>query len=147
VTGRLAVAALLAMSAAAHASEATGTFDVTLRPLPGADPAIVSFAFDKHFHGDMEGTSIGQMLGFGTSQLFSAGYVAVAIERVTATLAGRHGAFALQHSGISEHGTDTATVTVIPDSGTDGLRGLTGTMKIDGSTGTHKYVFSYTLPN
>jgi hypothetical protein len=36
---------------------------------------------------------------------------------------------------------------VVPDSGTDGLAGLTGTMTIDVQPGgKHFYTFTYTLP-
>ena len=53
----------------------------------------------------------------------SAGYVA--IEKVTGTLNGRRGSFYLQHSGTMTRGAGELTITVIPDSGTDELEGLT----------------------
>jgi hypothetical protein len=37
-------------------------------------------------------------------------------------------------------------VTVVPDSGTDGLTGLTGTLDIDASGGKHAYTLHYELP-
>ena len=68
------------------------------------------------------------------------------MEQVTATLAGRHGSFALQHSGSMDKGAQSLSVTVIPDSATDGLAGLTGSMAIKIDGGQHSYTFHYTLP-
>jgi Protein of unknown function (DUF3224) len=36
-------------------------------------------------------------------------------------------------------------ITVVPDSGTDQLLGLAGTMTIDIADGKHSYVFEYSL--
>jgi hypothetical protein len=73
----------------------------------------------------------------------SAGYVA--IERVTGTLDGRNGSFVLQHNGILDRGTPSLTVTVVPDTGTGELTGLSGTMEIEAEQDTHIYRFTYTL--
>jgi hypothetical protein len=43
-------------------------------------------------------------------------------------------------------GAPSLTVTVVPDSGTDELTGLSGTMNIDVTGGQHSYTFEYTLP-
>lgn len=74
----------------------------------------------------------------------SAGYVAM--ERVTGTLGGRRGAFSLQHSGTMARGVQSLSVTVVPDSGTEGLAGLAGEMEISIDGGKHEYKFRYTLP-
>src|SRR6266480_7773306 len=63
---------------------------------PG-DPTVGRMSIDKQFHGELEGTSKGQMLAVGTEVKGSAGYVAM--ERVNGKLEGRSGTFALQHSG------------------------------------------------
>jgi hypothetical protein len=98
---------------------------------------------DKRFEGDLEATSKGQMLAAGTSVAGSAGYVAM--EQVTGVLGGRSGAFVLQHSGTMERGAASLTVSVVPDSGTGELEGLTGTMDIIIEEGQHSYVFDYAL--
>lgn len=126
-------------------SEATGTFDVKLTPTGGGEGPIGSMSIDKTFHGDLQGTSIGQMLAFRSGVEGSAGYVAM--ERVTATLGGRQGAFTLQHSGLLDRGASSLTVVVVPDSATEGLTGLTGTMNIVVTPGRHDYRFRYTLPD
>lgn len=123
---------------------ATGTFDVTLTPASAAEASIGAMAIAKVFHGDLDGTSAGQMLAVRTAVAGSAGYVAM--ERVTATLAGRHGSFALQHSGTMDKGAQSASVTVVPDSGVDGLAGLTGAMEISIEERKHLYTFRYVLP-
>jgi len=83
------------------------------------------------------------MLTAGTSVKDSAGYVA--IERVSGALHGRKGSFVLQHSGIMTRGAPQLTITVVPDSGTGELAGLTGTMGITIAGGKHSYDFEYTL--
>lgn len=129
------------------ATRASGTFEVTLTPQPGddyADGAVLGrMTIDKQFHGDLDATSKGQMLTGMTSTKGSAGYVAV--ERVSGTLSGRRGSFILQHSGTMTRGAPTLAVTVVPDSGTDELTGLLGTMAIDITGGQHSYAFEYTF--
>ena len=129
-------------------SRATGTFDVKLAPQAKddyADGALLSrLTIDKEFHGDLAGTSKGQMLAAGTAVKGSAGYVA--IELVTGTLGGRRGTFVFQHSGTMARGAASLTLTVVPDSGTGELTGLAGSMAIDIAGGKHSYSFDYTLP-
>jgi hypothetical protein len=45
-----------------------------------------------------------------------------------------------------DRGKPELLVTVVPDSGTDELRGLTGSMKIIIEGGKHSYQFEYSLP-
>jgi hypothetical protein len=126
---------------------ASGTFDVKLNsqtPENGVgDPTIGRMSIDKLFHGDLQGTSKGQMLAVGTDVKGSAGYVAM--ERVTGTLQGYTGSFALQHSGTLTRGAPQLAVSVVPDSGTGQLVGLSGKMMIDIVDGKHFYKFEYTL--
>jgi Protein of unknown function (DUF3224) len=124
--------------------EARGTFEVNLLPIGGNDGPIGAMSIDKIFHGDLQGSSVGQMLAFRTPVDGSAGYVAM--ERVTAVLAGREGAFTLQHNGLMERGTPTLSVVVVPDSGSDGLLGLAGTLEITIDQGRHEYRLRYSLP-
>lgn len=130
-------------------TRATGTFDVKLNPLAIADTAASALlgrmSIDKQFHGDLEATSKGEMLTGMTAVKNSAGYVAV--ERVTGTLHGKTGTFILQHSGTMTRGVGVLSVTVVPDSGTDQLVGLTGSLAIIiAPDGKHSYDFDYTLP-
>ena len=126
---------------------ARGTFDVKLLPQPPDEKpegaSIGRMSIDKEFHGDLQGTSRGQMLAMMTDVKGSAGYVA--IERVDGALGGRRGTFALQHNGIMTRGEPQLTVTVVPDSGTGELVGLAGTMTITITDGKHLYALEYTL--
>ena len=126
-------------------THAEGTFSVSLRPQSTADSAenLGRMSIDKQFHGDLEGTSRGEMLTAMTSVQGSAGYVAV--ERVSGTLRGLRGTFVLQHSGTMTHGIQHLVITVVPDSGTDQLLGLAGTMTISIADGVHAYAFDYSL--
>ena len=126
-------------------NRASGTFDVKLTPQDdGADAPIGRMSIDKQFHGDLAGTSKGQMLMSSSPSVNgSAGYVA--IEKVTATLHGHHGTFYLQHNGTMTRGVGELTITVIPDSGTDELVTLRGTMNVRLDDGKHSYEFEYEL--
>jgi uncharacterized protein DUF3224 len=123
----------------------TGPFDVKMTPQGAATDPVGRFTLDKAYHGELEATALGEMLACGTAQKGSAGYVA--LEKVTGTLAGRSGTFALQHWGIMDKGAPELRIVVVPDSGTGDLTGLTGTMTIDIQPGgKHFYGFTYTLP-
>ena len=125
----------------------SGIFEVTLSPQApdagSADAVPSRMLIDKQFRGDLDATSKGQMLAAMTEVKGSAGYVA--IEKVTGALQGRRGTFVLQHSGSMNRGAPALVVSVVPDSGTEELVGLSGTMMIDVTDGKHLYTFDYTL--
>ena len=128
---------------------AKGSFTVSLTPQALSEVTAATdlnrMSIDKVFSGDLQGSSRGEMLSVMGAVKGSAGYVAM--ERVTATLHGRRGSFALQHSGTMDRGAPTLSVSVVPDSGTDGLTGLSGRMQIDITDGQHFYTFEYELPS
>ena len=130
-------------------THATGTFDVKLTPQPSEDKSddatLGRMTIEKQIHGDLEATSKGQMLTAGTPVKGSAGYVA--IERISGTLHDRTGSFILQHTGSMNRGALQLSITVVPDSGTGQLTGLTGKMDIQIADGKHSYDFAYTLPD
>ena len=126
---------------------ASGPFEVKLAPQPAA-PGIEQAdlgrqTIDKQFHGELEATSLGEMLSAMGHVQGSAGYVA--IERVTGTLHGKRGSFVLQHTGTMDRGVPQLAITVVPDSGTDELVGLSGSMQIQIEQGRHAYTFDYSL--
>jgi hypothetical protein len=128
-------------------AHAKGTFEVELNPQGPQDKAegatLARMSIDKKFHGDLEAVGKGEMLSAMTDVMGSAGYVA--IERVTGTLHGRTGAFVLQHTGTMTRGAQQLVVSVVPDSATGQLAGLTGTMTIEIVDGGHFYGFTYAL--
>ncbi len=125
---------------------ASGTFEVKLVPQKdeGGDPGLGRMTIDKTFAGDLTGTSLGQMLSMMGTIKGSAGYVA--IERVTGKIGERLGSFALQHNATMNRGVPMLNIIVIPDSGTDGFTGISGTLDIKIEDGKHFYTFVYTLP-
>jgi hypothetical protein len=140
------VADFHAQKEAVVTNHARGTFEVKITPQPADDAAAGPFGrlfIDKQFHGDLDGTSKGQMLGARTAVEGSGAYVA--LELVTGTLGGRRGGFILQHTGTMKTGAPMMMVTVVPDSGADQLAGLEGKMTIVIADGTHSYDFEYTL--
>ena len=129
-------------------NRAAGPFDVKVIPQEdtSGDPLLSRMILDKTYLGDLEGTAKGQMLAAGTAVKGSAAYVA--IEKVSGTLNGRAGTFILQHVGIMNRNAPQLTITVVPDSGTGDLQGLSGNMTIIiAPDGKHSYDFEYTLPN
>jgi uncharacterized protein DUF3224 len=128
-------------------TQARGAFDTKGTPHPAKDMAeglnVGRMTFHKRFHGDLEGTSVVEMLGVMDKALGSGAYVA--LERMTGVLEGRGGSFVMQHSSTMTRGKPTQSITVVPDSGTGELVGLAGAMTIDIVDGKHFYVFDYTL--
>jgi hypothetical protein len=125
---------------------ATGTFEVKMQPQSDenvGDPTVGRMSLDKQFQGELEASSKGQMLAVRGDVPGSAGYVAM--ERVTGTLSGRTGTFALQHTGTMTRGVPELSVTVVPDSGTGELTGLAGKLAINIVDKKHFYEFEYTL--
>ncbi len=129
-------------------TRASGTFDVKLAPQGTPDAAegitLAAMSIAKQFQGALDGTSKGAMLTAMTEATGAAAYVA--IERVSGTLNGRRGSFALMHNGTMTRDGQQLVVTVAPGSGTGELAGLAGTMAIEIVDKKHLYDFAYTLP-
>jgi len=149
------MACALAAPILSHATEipmqhAQGTFEVKLAAQPAAPgteaAAIGRQSIDKRFHGDLEGSSLGEMLAVMAPATGSGAYVAM--ERVTASLGGKQGSFVLMHSATMTRGAPAMTITVVPDSGAGALEGLSGSFIIHiDAKGAHSYTFDYSLPS
>ena len=128
---------------------AVGPFDVKVVPQqPDSDVAkaanLPRLTLDKQYHGDLEAISKGEMLASNMGKEPSGGYVA--LERVTGTLKGKKGSFVLLHDTTMVRGVPNMNIYVVPDSGTDELRGLSGKLKIIiAPGGKHSYEFDYTI--
>jgi hypothetical protein len=125
---------------------ATGPFDVKITAQDDQlNDGVARMLLDKQYHGDLEGTSKGQMLATGSAK--SSG-VYLAIETLTGALKGKTGSFALHHTGIMTKNSPSLTINVVPDSGTGELTGISGKMNIViAADGKHSYDFEYTLPS
>lgn len=126
-----------------------GTFDVKTNPQQADNPhaeaaSLIRMSLDKRYHGALDAVGQGEMLAVGDGKE-SGAYVA--IEKVEGTLDGRSGSFALVHTGIMRGGTPGHwSVKIVPDSGTDELRGIEGEMTITITDGAHHYELEYRLP-
>ncbi|NOR19675.1 MAG: DUF3224 family protein [Xanthomonadales bacterium] len=126
----------------------SGKFDVNLNPLETEARGVNGInlgrmSIDKTFAGELDASSKGEMLTAMTSVAGSAGYVA--IEQVIGSLSGKQGSFVLQHFGTMDKGKDRLILEVVPDSGSEELSGLTGSMVIQITEGQHYYEFEYEL--
>jgi len=128
-------------------TRAAGPFDVKITPQDDnlGDPLLNRMLLDKSYLGDLEATSKGQMLTAGSAVKGSGAYVA--IEKVSGTLKGCSGTFVLQHAGTMNRNVPQLLITVVPDSGTGDLQGISGKMNITITPdGKHSYDFEYDLP-
>jgi uncharacterized protein DUF3224 len=95
----------------------------------------------KTFTGDLEGTSVAELLFAQAPVEESRAYVG--FERVTGRLDGREGTFVLHHTA----GASGISWTILPDSGTAALHSITGTAHIDiAPDGTHTLTLDYDIP-
>jgi hypothetical protein len=125
-----------------------GEFEVNRSVEPACDMGdgvtAGHYRFDKRFQGDLDASSVVHMLAVGTEVPGSAAYVAV--ERLSGSLQGRGGSFFLQHNGVMNRGAATLSLSIVPDSGTDELVGISGRMAIDITDGKHFYTLDFSLP-
>jgi len=156
---RLAIFLGMALACAGHQAPASrtntgtearvtarGEFEVKVVAQPADDAAGGPFGrlfLDKRFHGELDGTSKGQMMAAGTAVEGSGAYVA--FELVSGTVNGKSGTFILQHRGTMQKNVPSMEVTIVPDSGTGELTGIAGTMRIVIEGGKHFYELAYTL--
>jgi hypothetical protein len=97
----------------------------------------------KTFTGDLEGTSVAELLMAGGPN-DSAAYVG--FERIEGRLNGRAGSFILHHNAVSARGEQSATWTIMSDSGTGELQGISGVAQIViDANGSHTLLLDYDL--
>ena len=129
--------------------QVSGPFEVKIAPQKADNPPAEAsklgrMSIDKQFHGALEATSQGEMLSMMSEVKGSGAYVAM--ERVSGTLDGRSGSFVLYHHATMNRGVPQLSISLVPDSGTGELVGITGTMNIRiEQGGKHFYEFDYTL--
>ncbi|MDR1442334.1 MAG: DUF3224 domain-containing protein [Bifidobacteriaceae bacterium] len=106
--------------------------------------ALARGVFRKHFTGILTGTSQAQVLRILTPVEGTSAYVG--LEWFTGTLNAKAGALALIHSTVLTGGVQTQRIGIVPESGTDGLAGLSGSMTITDRGDRHTYALTYHLP-
>jgi hypothetical protein len=128
-------------------STAHGTFtvDISARPHDPDTAGLGQMQLAKTWAGDLEASGHGLMLTGGDSASGTAGYVAM--EVVEGRLQGRAGSFALQQFGTMREGEPHLVYEVVPGSGTGDLAGISGTLELTITDGTHHYALHYDLPD
>jgi hypothetical protein len=140
----------IALGASHPIRSAHGTFEVKVAPQSPDNPpaqaaALARLSLDKRYSGPLEAVGHGEMLADGGGSRKDGAYVAM--ERVSGTLHGRAGNFALVHRALMRNGTpEDWSVVVVPGSGTGALAGLEGSLRITVENGQHFYDMEYTLP-
>ena len=128
-------------------TRATGTFTIeTWDATPYDEQDDISLSrtrVTKTFTGEIQGTSTAELL-MAQAPEGSAAYVGM--ERIVGAVNGRAGSFVLHHSATADRGAQSASWTVVPDSGTGELRGIRGQARIDiTSDGGHTFTLDYDL--
>jgi hypothetical protein len=143
----LAIAANLACLSA-HAEHVEGAFDIKMSPASAPEhqgrTATGRMLLEKQYSCELQAGGKGEMLTAMTDTKGSAAYVA--IERITGTLKGKAGSFVVQHAGTMRGGDSQLSVTIVPDSGTGELAGISGRMSLKQVDRKHRYELDYELP-
>ena len=135
---------------------ANATFEITAQTAGEspfeADEAGVAYGrmvLAKVFHGDLEAKSTVEMLFTRTPDGAGgfAGAAYVALERISGTLHGRAGTFALLHiSTVTASNRTWSRWPVSPGSGTGALTGISGDGRIEtAEDGSHSFTLEYHL--
>ncbi len=129
--------------ASKNTRHATGHIEVkTYEPAPfdeqAGAPALNEIRVTETFSGDIQGD--------GTVRFIQAARpdgsaTFVGIERVRGSIDGRHGSFLLQDSGTLVGGQVKGSWFVVPNSGTDELRGLQGEGGFEAQLGQHASIW------
>jgi len=146
----LILAAMLVMAPQTGETDmrhARGTFDLTITPVqpaPETAPDVPGrMTLSKVFHGDLTGTGTGEMLA---TMAPGASGAYVAMERVSGSIDGHEGSFALVHRGLMDKGAQDLLITIVPGSGTGDLTGIAGVFHLTIEGGEHRYDLEYSLP-
>ena len=126
---------------------AKGSFEVKPAMLP-ADEATqrlgaMRMTFEKRFQGPLDATGFVSMIGMMDNETGSGAYVA--LEKITGSLDGRKGGFYLQHSCAMDRGKPSQAISIVPNSGTEQLAGISGKLTVDIVNDDHFYTLEYEL--
>jgi hypothetical protein len=128
-------------------TQAKGKFQVKGSPLELDTESkyigAVRMRFDKVFEGALNATSIVTMMGIMDQNTKSGAYVA--LEKIDGQLDSKKGSFCMAHSSSMNKGKPQQLITVVPGTGTDELKDLSGSMVIDITDGHHFYTFNYSF--
>jgi hypothetical protein len=111
---------------------ASGTFDIDSwdeQPWDeGRGARLTRTRVTKTFHGEIEGTSVGELLMAYAEDTASRAYVG--FERITGRVGDRIGSFVLHHTATASGFGHAVSWSIVPDTGTGGLEGIRGEAQI-----------------
>jgi hypothetical protein len=127
---------------------ATATFDINSwdeAPWDDGPAAKLSRArVTKTFHGEIEGSSVAELLLANAKDTGSRAYVG--FERITGTINGRTGSFVLHHTATASGFGHAVSWSIVPDTGTGGLERISGEAQIvQTANGGHAMTLDYEL--
>ena len=128
---------------------ASGTFDIDSwdeQPWDeGRGARLTRTRVTKTFHGEIEATSVAELLMAYAEETASRAYVG--FERITGRVGDRIGSFVLHHTATASLAGQAVSWSIVPDTGTGGLEGITGEAQIviDPKTGGHSITLDYDL--
>ena len=128
-------------------TRATGAFDIDVwepQPYDEAEGATLTRTrVTKTFHGEIEGTSVAELL-MATARNGSMAYVG--FERISGSIHGHAGTFVLHHNATASRDEQSATWTILANSGTGELESLRGEAQIINEPGgKHTFILDYDL--
>jgi len=121
---------------------AKGSFEINLTPRPDARFPAGRMVIDKTYHGDINGSGMGQMISKRTE---SGTAVYYAIEEFSGSVKGKSGAFTLLHNGFMSKDSQTLEVVILEGSGSGEFENISGSMMIAQDASGHTYELTFEL--
>jgi hypothetical protein len=98
----------------------------------------------KTYHGEIEGSSVGELLMAYAQDTASRAYVG--FERIVGQVGDRIGSFVLHHTATASGAGHAVSWSIVPDTGTGGLEGISGEAQIVVlAKGGHSITLDYDL--
>lgn len=119
-----------------------GIFEIQLTPQQDSEHPAGRMLINKAYSGGMTGHGTGQMI---SKRIDSGPAAYFAIEEFNGTLDSRTGSFTLLHRGYMDSESQSLDITILKDSGSGELAGISGSMQITQHDGGHQYVLEYEL--
>ncbi len=106
------------------------------------NPTLSRITVKKTFDGELKGESKGELLMCSSTD-GSAGYTIM--DRVSGELCGRRGSFVMTHGGTTD--VMRAGGKIVPGSGTEELRGISGTVEFRSNENGKSIILDFALPD
>jgi len=121
---------------------AKGTFEINMTPQQDDEAPAGRFILNKTYHGDVEGTAVGQMI---SKRIEGGAAVYFAVEEFSGSVSGKSGAFTLTHKGFIDKKSQSLEIEIMAGSGRGELETISGSLTIIQEGGVHAYELTYEL--